>query len=60
MNNVVVLYKTEEGILHCRELSDKGRTHLEEINTSGEDEGFWKEIKIIQLEDLDEILNKQI
>ena len=56
MNNIVVLQKTEDGQIHCRELSEKGiEFHKDEM----EDEGYWNEGGTILLDELDKILSKQ-
>lgn len=58
MKNIVILKKDENGNIYCKEISSKG---IEYINSEDcEDMGFWDEGGTILLEELDEILNKEI
>ena len=56
MNNMVVLQKTEDGQIYCRELSEKG---VEFHNSDEEEEGYWDEGGTILMDELDKILSKQ-
>ena len=58
MNNVIVLYKNEDGSIYCHELTEKGVKYWE----SGDEEGweYWKEGgTIVVLDEIEEILNKE-
>lgn len=57
MNNMVVLQKNEEGQIHCKQISETGREyHLSEAD----DTGMWESGGTILLEELEEILDKEI
>jgi len=59
MKNMVVLQKNEDGNIYCKQISEKGREfHLDP--TSEKDEGYWEDGGTILLEELEEILNKEI
>lgn len=58
MNNIIVLYKDENGDIYCHELTEKGAA-ASELN-SIEDDGYWKEGGTILLDEIEEILNKEI
>lgn len=58
MRNVVVLYKNEDDYIVCRQLSEKG---IESYKAGGdESEGYWEEGGTILLNELEEILDKEI
>lgn len=59
MRNVVVLYKNEDDYIVCRQLSEKG---IESYKAGGGDEGegYWEEGGTILLNELEEILDKEI
>jgi len=56
MKNMVALQKTENGDIYCYQLGDKGVDHL----LKGIDEGYWQAAGIISLEELEEILDREI
>ncbi len=60
MNNVVALWKTEEGELYCREISAKGIEHLMGATENETDiaDSYWKEGGTIVLDELMDILDK--
>ena len=55
MNNMIVLQKNDEGHIICWELSDKGVKLAQEDYP---DEGLWEEPGRIEVEEIEEILNK--
>lgn len=58
MKNIVVLYKNEEDQIICRQLSEKGVAEAKEGGTAGEE--YWDEGGAILLDELEEILDKEI
>lgn len=58
MRNVVVLYKNEDDQIVCRQLSEAGIAHRKSGKTEGED--YWEEGGTILLDELEEILDKEI
>jgi hypothetical protein len=57
MQNIVVLYKLDDGTICCKQLTEKG---LEYVNDGTlEDLGYWEEGGTITLDELEEILNKE-
>ncbi len=57
MKNVVVLRKEDDGTIFCKSITQKG---IEYINDDNEDHGMWEEGGTILLDELDEILDKEI
>lgn len=57
MKNIVVLYKNEDGQIYCQELSPTGQKYVKD---NIEDNGFWDDGGTIVLEELEEILDKEI
>lgn len=55
MNNVIVLYKDEDGDVCCHEITKKGASAA-----ALEDEGYWKEGETILLDEIEEILNREV
>jgi hypothetical protein len=60
MNNMVVLYKTEDGDLYCQQLSEEGIRYMKEDSETDEDNGYWDDGGTIVLEELEEILDRQV
>lgn len=62
MNNVVVLYKTEEGYLYCRQITEEGKKFLEmmEAGVTTDGPSYWEDGGTILLEELMEILDREI
>ena len=59
MKNMVVLQKNEDGKIYCKQISEKGKEfHLTPIEES--DEGYWEKGGTILLDELEEILNKEV
>ena len=57
MKNIVILHKDEDGKIYCQQITQEG---IEYINNQEEDNGFWEEGGTILLEELEEILDKEI
>lgn len=57
MKNIVVLQKQEDGNILCQQITPKGK---EWYLTGEEDEGMWEDGGTIALEELEEILNKEV
>ena len=61
MNNVVILYKEEDGSLFCKQITKEGIKYMREAEDSGAAEPFyWEEGGTILFEELEEILDKEI
>jgi uncharacterized protein YaaQ len=58
MKNVIALQKDEDGNIICRQLTQKGKEYAEEIGIT--DEGYWEDGGTILLEEIDEILDREI
>jgi hypothetical protein len=61
MKNIVTLQKDEEGNIYCQEISEEGLKLIKRIN-DGEikDTGYWDKGGTILLDELEEILDKEI
>jgi len=57
MNNIVMLYKNEDGNLYCQQITQKGKEYVE---ADLEDHGMWEEGGTITMDDLEEILDREI
>jgi hypothetical protein len=57
MKNIVTLQKDEDGNIYCKQLSKTGKKYVQDTT---EDPGFWDEGGTILLEELEEILDKEI
>ena len=57
MKNVVLLYKKDDGSLYCQEVTQVGIDYMTE---PGDDHGMWDEGGTIVLDELEEILDKEI
>jgi hypothetical protein len=61
MKNVVILYKNEDGNLYCRQITEAGKAYVEQVEAEGTGEAYyWEEGGTILLEELEEILDKEI
>lgn len=58
MKNIVILQKDEDGNIYCQEVSEKGIEYMEK--NPEESLEYWKEGGTILLEELNEILDKEI
>jgi len=59
MNNMILLQKNEDGSIYCKAITQKGKEyHLDP--TAEHDDGFWDKGGTILLEELEEILNREI
>jgi hypothetical protein len=57
MQNMVVLYKLDDGTIYCKQLTEKGLEYMNEDTI--EDLGYWEEGGTITLDELEEILDKE-
>ena len=57
MKNVVCLQKQEDGSIHCSQITMKGK---EQVEHGTVDDGYWEEGGTITLDELEEILDKEI
>ena len=57
MKNMVLLQKDDDGNIVCQQLSEKGRQY---VKSDIEDGGYWEEGGTILLDEIDEILDKEI
>jgi len=59
MKNMVVIQKDEDGKIYCSQISEKGKEfHL--TLTEESDEGYWEKGGTIVLEELEEILDREV
>jgi hypothetical protein len=58
MKNMVVLYYNQMGELYCQQISEKGKEVLSA--KFHEDNKYWDEGGVIEFDELEEILNKDI
>jgi len=56
MKNMVILQK-EDGAIYCQQITEKGKKFLE---NNEKDDGYWEEGGTITLDELEEILDKEI
>lgn len=59
MNNMILLQKNEDGKIYCKAITQKGKEYHLDI-TAEHDSGMWEKGGTILLEELEEILNKEI
>ena len=59
MKNIVILFKTEDGDIYCKEITKKGIEYANNMDKQ-EDLGYWEDGGTILLEELEEILDKEI
>lgn len=59
MKNMVVLYKNDDGDLHCRQLTEEGRRHVRAERVEG-GTVYWEDGGTVLPEELEEILNREI
>lgn len=58
MKNMIVLQKDEDGKIYCKQISEEGKAfHLDDDSVDG---GMWDEGGVILLEELEEILDKEV
>jgi len=57
MKNIVVLQKNEHGDIECQQITEKGQQFMLD---GLEDEGHWDEGGTILLDELEEILDRDI
>lgn len=57
MKNIILLYKDEDGNLYCQQITEKGKEYVE---ADLEDHGMWEEGGTITIDELDEILDRDI
>jgi hypothetical protein len=57
MKNIVVLQKNEDGYIECQQITEKGKKYMLD---GKEDEGHWEEGGTILLDELEEILDRDI
>jgi len=61
MKNIIVLQKQANGTIYCAEISEEGVKHMEEALEEGcEDPLYWKEGGTITIEEIEEILDKNL
>ena len=56
MKNIAMLYKTEDG-LYCQQITKKGKQYIDEKT---KDEVYWDKGGTITLDELDEILDREV
>jgi len=59
MKNVVTLQINEDGDIYCQQITKKGKEFLKTKNEDN-DNGYWEPGGVIILEELEEILKKEI
>jgi len=57
MKNIVVLQKQNDGTIICQQITKKG---IDYINDDKEEGGYWEEGGTIVLDELEEILDREI
>lgn len=57
MKNVILLQKDKDGNIYCKQITKKGVEYSENLEGS---EGFWEEGGTVLLEEIEEILDKDI
>jgi len=58
MKNMVVLQKDEDGNIWCQQLTEKGIKFVE--NVDSEDDEYWEKGGTIVLDEIEEILDKEV
>ena len=59
MKNVVVLQKVD-GDIYCQQVTKAGLEYMEQMAQDGLDNGYWEEGGTITLDELEEILDKEV
>lgn len=57
MKNVVILQKDDNGKIYCQQITKKGIEYMKETDV---DNGYWEDGGTILLDELEEILDKEI
>lgn len=60
MKNMVVLYQTDDGEIYCKQLTKKGIEYVTEVGYDEDPDGYWEEGGTIFLDELVEILDKDV
>lgn len=60
MNNMILLQKKEDGTIFCSQITEKGKEYVEIFDDAGIDKGYWEDGGTITLDEIDEILNREI
>lgn len=58
MKNIVLLYKTDDGNIYCQQVSEFGKKYI--LENQDEEQVYWEEGGTITLDELEEILDKEI
>jgi hypothetical protein len=58
MKNIVMLYKNKDGNIYCQQISEDGKNYV--LENKGEEERYWEEGGTITIDELEEILDKEI
>lgn len=57
MKNIVMLYKDEDDHIYCQQITQKGKEYVEADN---DDHEMWEDGGTITIDDLEEILDRDI
>ncbi len=57
MKNVIMLHKTEDGNIRCQQITKKGKRYMETVQ---DDPVYWEDGGTIVLDELEEILDREI
>jgi len=63
MKNMVVLQKLKDGSIYCRQITELGKRYSEDAlydDSATVSEGYWEKGGTVLLEELGEILDKEI
>jgi hypothetical protein len=58
MKNMVVLQKNKEGQIHCKQISEVGKEF--HLDSDGETTDMWEDGGTILLDELEEILDREV
>ena len=57
MKNIVMLYKDEDDNIYCQQITQKGKEYVE---ADEPDHGMWEDGGTITIDELEEILDREI
>ncbi len=60
MKNMILLQKTEDGELYCREISQKGIEYYLDLKDDDQDEAYWELGQRVWISEIEKILDKDV
>lgn len=57
MKNIITLQKDKDGKIYCRQVTEAGKEY---VKLQKEDSGYWEHTGTITLDEIEEVLDKDI